>query len=64
VEAGVAPITIGLILSTGYLLARGADRSWPATAITVLTAVFVLSTRVNPLWLFALGGLLGLLRVV
>lgn len=63
VEAGLAPITIGLILSTGYLLARGADRSWPAAAITVVTAAFVLSTRVNPLWLFALGGLLGLLRV-
>ena len=64
VEAGLAPITIGLMLSTGYLLARGAYTGWAAAALTGGTTVLVLWTRVNPLWLFALGALLGLAGLV
>jgi chromate transporter len=60
VEAGLAPITIALILATGWLLARGAQTGWLTWAITVSTAALVVFTRVNPLWLFAAAGALGL----
>ncbi|HEV8616193.1 MAG TPA: chromate transporter [Methylomirabilota bacterium] len=60
VEAGLAPITIGLILATGWLLARGAQTGWLTWAITVSTAALVVFTRVNPLWLFVAAGALGL----
>ena len=64
VERGLAPVTVGLILATGYLLARGASTGWPALAVTVVTAVFVIFTRVNPLWLFAVGGVLGVAGLI
>ena len=64
VEVGLAPITIGLMLSTGYLLARGAYTGWAAAALTGATTALVLWTRVNPLWLFALGALLGMAGLV
>lgn len=65
VEAGLAPITIGLMIATGWLVARGAPGTgWTAYAITAVTAGLVLTTRVNPLWLFAAAGALGLVGLV
>jgi chromate transporter len=65
VEAGLAPITIGLVIATGWLVARGAPGTgWTAYAITAATAGLVLATRVNPLWLFAAAGALGLAGLV
>ena len=65
VEAGLAPITVGLMLATGWLVARGAPGTgWVAYAITAVTTVLVLATRMNPLWLLAAGGVLGLLGLV
>ena len=64
VEAGLAPITVGLVLATGWLVARGAPVGWIAYAITAVTTALVLFTRVNPLWLFLAAGLLGLLGLV
>jgi chromate transporter len=64
VEAGLAPVTVGLTLATGWLLARGASTSWLGYAITVATTVLVIFTRLNPLWLFAIAGALGLAGLV
>ena len=64
VEAGLAPVTVGLTLATGWLLARGASTSWLGYAITVATIVLVMFTRLNPLWLFAIAGVLGLAGMV
>lgn len=64
VQAGLAPLTVGLVLSTGYLLSRAAGQHWTALAITATTAFLVLRTRLNPLWFLAGGGALGLLGLV
>ncbi|RPH74584.1 MAG: chromate transporter [Candidatus Rokuibacteriota bacterium] len=64
VEVGLAPITVGLVLATGWLVMRGAPGGWVAYTITAVTTVVVLFTRINPVWLFAAAGALGLLGVV
>jgi chromate transporter len=64
VEAGLAPITVGLVLATGWLVMRGAPGGWVALTITAVTTVVVLFTRINPVWLFGAAGLLGLLGLV
>jgi chromate transporter len=64
VEAGLAPITVGLVLATGWLVARGVDTGWIGSGITVAVAALVVLTRVNPIWLFAAAGALGLLGLV
>jgi chromate transporter len=61
VENGLVPVTVGLMLAGGYLITLSADNSWPAFAITAVTAAVVLTTRIHPLWLFGLAGLFGLL---
>jgi chromate transporter len=64
VEAGLAPITIGLVLATGWLVARGAQAGWTAYAVTAASAVLALATRINPIWLLGAAGVLGLLGLV
>jgi chromate transporter len=64
VEAGLAPITVGLVLATGWLVARGAQAGWAAYGITAAVAALATFTRVNPIWLLAVAGLLGVLGLV
>lgn len=60
VENGLVPVTVGLMLAGGYLITRSADHSIVAFAITGATAAIMLTTRIHPLWVFAVAGLLGL----
>ena len=59
VRRGLAPLTIGLLFSTGWVLARGADSSFSTVALTVATVVVCSFTRVHPLVLVGLGALVG-----
>jgi chromate transporter len=59
VQSGLVPVTIGLILASGYVLTREADHTWVAYGITALTTVLVLKTDIHPLWLLAGAALLG-----
>jgi chromate transporter len=60
VQSGLAPITIGLVFSSAFVLGSAADHDWLTFAITAITAVVALGTKINPLWLFAGAGLVGL----
>jgi chromate transporter len=57
--AGLAPLTMGLLLATGWVL-TAPTRGSPLAAVLVLgTIVFMLRTRGSPLWPVAAGALLG-----
>jgi chromate transporter len=60
IERGMAPLTVGLVLASGYLITRGANDSPAAYAATALTVGMVLATRLNPLWLIAGGAIAGI----
>lgn len=61
VQAGLVPVSVGLFAAGALIIARAADRSLVALALTLATAVIAYFTRVNPLWLFAAAGALGYL---
>lgn len=52
---GLAPIAVGLMFASGWLLLRSASDVWQGYALTLATFVAVLRTRLNPLWLIAAG---------
>jgi chromate transporter len=52
-RAGLVPLAIGLILASGFVLARAADRDGLTVAITLSTALALVLTRINPIWLMA-----------
>lgn len=59
VRAGLAPVTIGLVIAGGFVMARAADTGWPSVALTAVAAASLLATRINPLWLLGAGAVLG-----
>lgn len=58
IQAGMAPVVVGLIGTSGYILAKGADADWRGVLLTAGGAVLVWRTRLNLLW--ALGAAAGL----
>jgi len=40
-------------------MAHAAGITWAAIAVTGVAAIVMLTTRLNPLWLLAAGGVLG-----
>ena len=66
VQAAVGPMAVGLVLSSGGLMAASAvgPGAWPALLLVAATVVLVLTLRWNPLWWIAAGALLGLAGVV
>lgn len=64
VAAGLAPVTVGLIASSAYLLVRAADHGWRLAIITAATAGVAYFTKFNPLWCLAVAGGLGALGLV
>jgi chromate transporter len=60
IQAGLVPVSLGLIGASAFVLARTADHNVYAGVLTAVAAAIAFATRINPLWIFAAGGLLGL----
>jgi len=60
IQAGLVPVTVGLIAASALIIARAADHDWAGFAITAATFAFVYWTRLSPLVAFACEALLGL----
>ncbi len=60
---GMAPLTLGLMLATGWVLAEPYLRApawrWPALGLIAATLAVMLTTRLSPMWLVGLGALVG-----
>ena len=59
--AGMAPLTIGLLLATGWVLTDPARGSPHLMALVAFTVVAMLRWRPSPMWLVAAGMALGAL---
>jgi chromate transporter len=59
VLSGLTPVTVGLVIASGTVMARAADAEWQAVAVTVVVTLIMLWTRLNPLVLLLAGGALG-----
>lgn len=56
---GMAPLTLGLLLATGWVLADPAQARAGALLLVALSAVLMATTRISPMWLVALGAAVG-----
>jgi chromate transporter len=59
VRRALAPLTIGLVIAGGYVMARAGDVGWQSLAITGIAAALVMRTRLNPAWILIAGGAVG-----
>ena len=61
-KQGMAPVVVGLLLATGWILSvsQGSTLAhWPLWLLALASALLVWRTRLHLLWLLAGGGLLG-----
>ena len=61
---GLAPIAIGLMFSSGWVLLHSIGHDAVGLGITLLTVAAILRTRLNPLVLLAAGAAAGMLGLV
>lgn len=63
--SGMAPLTIGLLLATGWVLAepfvRDPSHRWGALALVGVTVLAMNRSKISPMWLVGLGALAGAL---
>ena len=55
VQAGLVPVTVGLVLASATLLTVSTTTGWLAAGTTAATAALLLGTRVHPLVVLAAG---------
>lgn len=58
-QRAMAPIVVALILSGGFVIATPGAPDWRLWLIAGLSAAGMLLLTVSPLWMLALGGVLG-----
>lgn len=61
IQWGVAPLAVGLVLSSGGLIALSSGGGLWGLGLTVITVLLSLNSKLHPLWLIALGAVCGLL---
>jgi chromate transporter len=60
-QAGLTPVTVGLVMAAAVLLCEAADTDWRMVVLTVVSAAVMLGTRLHPLWVLGAGAALGAL---
>ena len=61
-KQGMAPVVVGLILATGWLMSSANGKpatDWALWLVTAIATVIVWKTRIHLLWLLLAGGVLG-----
>ncbi len=59
--AGLTPLTLGLLLSTGWVLTDPTRHQPAAVALVLVTVTVAASSKLSPMWLIALGAVVGAL---
>jgi chromate transporter len=55
VQAGLVPVTVGLVCAGAALLAESTTTNWVTIAITLTASIVLVLTRVHPLLMLAMG---------
>lgn len=59
IQRALAPLTVGLMFSSGYVLTRTSDHSFTAYVLTAATVLVALWSRVHPLVALGIAAALG-----
>ncbi|AMP04893.1 chromate transporter [Collimonas pratensis] len=60
VQAGLVPMTVGLVAASASLITEASAHTWGLAAIAGGCALITFRSKIHPLWVLAAGALLGL----
>jgi len=63
-RASLAPLTFGLVVAGGTVMAETVDTGWVSIAVTAAAAILLLVTRLNPMWMLGGAAVVGALGLV
>jgi chromate transporter len=63
-QAGLQPVTVGLIMASAALLIQTTTVDWTAAAVTVVTAALFIFTKVHPMLILAGAAAAGAIGLV
>jgi chromate transporter len=64
VQRGLAPVAIGIVLASGFILVRNATPDWASLGVAIIAAVMALATRLNFFWILLGAAVLGVAGAV
>jgi chromate transporter len=64
VRDGLAPLSVGLLAAGAWVLFDSGENGWREAVLVVATLLFVLRSKINPLWLIVAGALTGIAGLV
>jgi chromate transporter len=64
VRNGLAPLSVGLLLASVWVLFDSANDGWREAIAVVLTLIVLLRTKINPLWLILIGAVAGIVGLI
>ncbi len=62
--AGMAPLTLGLLTSTGWVLTAPTRERWGTYLLVLVTVTANIRWKIGPMWLIVAGALAGMLGLV
>jgi chromate transporter len=60
IGTGLAPVTVGFVFSSAFVLIRAADNGWKLFVVSAASAAVAYFTKLNPLWCLLAAAGLGL----
>ena len=63
-ERGLGPVSLGLLFSSGWTVVKTSDHTPVAYAITAIACVLLVRTKISPLLIMGVAGVLGALGLV
>lgn len=60
IQRGLVPVTVGLVVSSGLLIAKASATTLSLAGVIALCTLLALNKRIHPLWVLAAGALLGM----
>jgi chromate transporter len=59
IERGFAPLTVGLVLASGWVMSKAADHDWRAWILTSICTLVCTTTKTNPILIVGGAALIG-----
>jgi chromate transporter len=60
IQRGLVPVTVGLVVSSGLLIAKASATTLSLAGVIALCTLLALNKRIHPLWVLAAGAVLGM----
>ncbi len=60
IQRGLVPVTVGLVVSSGLLIAKASATTLSLAGVITLCTLLALNKRIHPLWVLAVGAVLGM----